>query len=299
MKVLLKTSLFLLINYCMIFPVIAQGLTVIYSPSAVSKDDKRFEYGVSLLRTILKKTSNSHGPFKMLPSENMNVGRAIEFLKAEEVETVNVVWTTTSEYRENSLLPIRIPIRKGLLGYRVFLIKKEDQAKFAAIQTLTELKRLKVGQGHIWNDVKVFEGNGFEVVTGPNYEGLFRMLMEGRFDYFSRGINEAPEEYEARKGMLPNLSIEDSILLYYPWPKYFFTSKKSPVLAERIELGMKMMIKDGSFEKLFLKHHKKDIDRVNLESRKLFKIHNPLLPSTAPLDQEELWFDPVSSIEAL
>jgi hypothetical protein len=297
MKVLLNTGLFLLISYCMIFPVMAQELTVIYSPSPVSKDDKRFDYGITLLRTILEKTSGFYGSFRMLPAEKMNIGRAIEFLKAEEVETVNVVWTTSSKNREESLLPIRVPIRKGLLGYRVFLIKKEDKAKFSAIQTVEELKNLKVGQGHIWNDVKVFEGNGFEVVTGPDYEGLFRMLMEGRFDYFSRGINEAPEEYDARKDILPNLMIEDTILLYYPWPKYFFTSKKNPVLAERIELGMKMMIKEGSFEKLFLKYHKEDIDRVNLPNRKLFKIHNPLLPLATPLDKKELWFDPVNSFE--
>jgi len=295
MKVLLNTSFFLLISYCTVFSVMAQELTVIYSPTPVSKDDKRFDYCISLLRAVLEKTSDSHGSFKMFPAEDMNVGRAIEFLKTGDVETVNVVWTTTSKNREDSLLPIRIPIRKGLLGYRVFLIKKEDQAKFAAIQSLEELKKLKVGQGHIWNDVKVFEENEFEVVTGPNYEGLFRMLMEGRFDYFSRGINEAPKEYEARKDIRPNLLIEGTILLYYPWPKYFFTSMKNPVLAERIELGMKMMIEDGTFEEMFLRYHKKDIERVKLKSRKLFKIHNPLLPSTAPLDQKEMWFDPVKS----
>jgi hypothetical protein len=283
-------------NYCIVCPAIAQELVVTYSPSPVSKDDKRFDYGINLLRQVLNKTSRSHGPFKMLPAESMNVGRAIEFLKSGETDAVNVAWTTSSKKREESLFPIRIPIRKGLLGYRIFLIKKEDQAKFTAIQTLEELKQLRVGQGHIWNDVKVFQGNGFEVVTGPSYEGLFRMLMEGRFDYFSRGINEAPEEYESRKDKFPNLLIEDSILLYYPWPKYFFTSKKNPALAERIELGLRMMIEDGSFERLFIKYHSKDIERVNLKNRKLFKMNNPLLPATTPFDQKELWFDPVQSL---
>lgn len=296
MKVLLDTSFFLFISFCLACPVMAQELIVSYSPSPVSKDDKRFDYGVNLLRQILEKTSSSYGPFKMLPAKDMNVGRAIEFLKSGESEAVNVVWTTSSKLREDRLLPIRIPIRKGLLGYRIFLIKKEDQEKFSAIKSLDELKQLRVGQGHIWNDVKVFKGNGFEVVTGPNYEGLFRMLMEGRFDYFSRGINEAPGEYEARKDMFPDLTIEDSILLYYPWPKYFFTSKSNPILAERIELGLSMMIKDGSFERLFIKYHSKDIERVNLKNRKLFKINNPLLPAATPFDQKELWFDPVQSL---
>ncbi len=293
MKVLLKTSLLGLIFHCIVLPVFAQELTVIYSPSPVSKDDTRFDYSISLLTHVLNKTTATHGPFNMQPAKGMNVGRAIEFLKTGDVDAVNVIWTTSSKERESSLLPIRIPIRKGLLGYRIFLIKKEDQDKFTNIQTVEQLKQLKVGQGHIWNDVKVFKENDFSIVTGPNYEGLFRMLLKGRFDYFSRGINEAPSEYEARKDMYPNLAIEESILLYYPWPKYFFTSLKNPKLAQRIEQGLKMMIEDGSFEALFLKYHKEDIDRVNLKDRKLFRISNPLLPDTAPLEQKDLWFDPV------
>jgi hypothetical protein len=53
-----------------------------------------------------------------------------------------------------------------------------------------------------------------------------------------------------------------------------------------------MMIQDGSFEKVFIKYHRKDIEQVKLRDRRLFKIQNPLLPSTAPLDDEKLWFDP-------
>lgn len=293
MKVLLKASLIGLIFQCIALPVFAEELTVIYSPSHVSKDDTRFNYAISLLTYVLNKTIATHGPFKIKPAKGMNVGRAIEFLKKHDENTVNVIWTTSSKERENSLLPIRIPIRKGLLGYRIFLIKKEDQKIFSNIQTVEQLKQLTVGQGHIWNDVIVFKENDFSIVTGPNYEGLFRMLLKGRFDYFSRGVNEAPSEYESRKEMHPNLAIEDSILLYYPWPKYFFTSKKNIKLAQRIEQGLNMMIEDGSFDALFLKYHKEDIERVNLKDRKLFRINNPLLPKTAPLEQKDLWFVPV------
>jgi hypothetical protein len=293
MQVLQSICLFLFVIYSTAFPVAAKELNVLYSPSPVSKDDNRFDYSISLLRKVLEKTVDSHGDYNLHPAEKMNVGRAIQFLKSGTTNTVNVIWTTSSESREQSLLPIRIPIRKGLLGYRIFLINKEDQAKFSKIQTVDELKELRVGQGHIWNDVNVFKDNDFEVVTGPIYEGLFRMLVEKRFDYFSRGINEAPAEYESRKDRYPSLHIEDSILLYYPWPKYFFTSKKSPEIAERIEYGLKMMIQDGSFDELFFQYHRDDIERANLQKRKLFTIINPLLPKTAPLEHKGLWFDPV------
>jgi hypothetical protein len=216
MKTLLKVSLFLFLYHCTLLPGIAQETNVFYCPSPESKNDKRFDYAIELLHHIFKKTVKSDGPFNLRPAKDMNVGRAIQFLKSGDGKVVNVIWTTPSEDREHSLLPIRIPIRKGLLGYRIFLIRKEDRFKFSAIKTLDELKKLKVGQGHIWNDVQVFKANGFGIVTGSNYEGLFRMLIEGRFDYFSRGINEAPGEYLSRKDKYPNLFLEESILLYYP-----------------------------------------------------------------------------------
>lgn len=274
------------------FLAIAEVLEVKYSPVPESAEDTRFEYAIGLLKKVLQKTENSHGPFNLKPAINMNVGRAVEYLKVGDTEHVNVVWTTTSYQRENALLPILIPIRKGLLGYRIFLIRKQDKDKFVNVRSLQELKQFRVGQNHIWNDVKVFEANGFRVTKGSDYEGLFHMLVLARFDFFSRGINEALVEYEGRKEKFPNLHVEETILLYYPWPKYFFTSKRSPDLAIRIERGLRVMIDDGSFEKHFMEYHERDIKRANLRSRKLFKIQNPLLPPSAPLDQKHLWYDP-------
>ena len=289
MRISVKVWVWLL-GYCVSFMGQAETLHITYFPAPKSKGDTRFDYATELLEMALKRTEKTDGPFKMKPGGKMNVGRAFQFL--EEGRVVNVGWSTPTLEREEKFIPILIPINKGLLGYRVFLIRKQDSEKFSSIKKIQELKNLKVGQGHVWNDVKVFKANDFKVVTGPDYEGLFDMLSAERFDYFSRGINEAPKEYEDRKDKFPNLSIEQSILLYYPWPKYFFTSKKTPELASRIERGLRIMIKDGSFEKHFMKHHQADIERINLKNRKLFRISNPLLPSTAPIDQKELWFDP-------
>lgn len=292
MRILSVTSILIVLFLNMISLSSAQTTIVSYCPVPESKDDTRFNYAIELLDLALNKTTSFGRSYELVPAIDMNVGRAIDYLKRGDEKTVNVLWTTTSKEREALMLPIRIPIRKGLLGYRIFLIRKQDKEKFAAIKSIEELKKLKVGQGHIWNDVKIFQANGFGLVKGSSYEGLFEMLCKGRFDYFSRGINEAPTEYETRKGKLPNLWVEETILLYYPWPKYFFTSKKNPTLAIQIEQGLKMMINDGSFDKHFFKYHHDDIKKVNLQKRFFFVLHNPLLPSTTPLDRKELWFDP-------
>ncbi|MEI8631235.1 hypothetical protein P4S72_02255 [Vibrio sp. PP-XX7] len=49
---------------------------------------------------------------------------------------------------------------------------------------------------------------------------------------FSRGLNEIFIEYETFKPQLPDLAIEQHLVLYYPWPKYFFVSKSHPQVAD-------------------------------------------------------------------
>ena len=40
---------------------------------------------------------------------------------------------------------------------------------------------------------------------------------------------------------------------------------------------------------------KKYIDAVNLKSRRLIKLDNPMLPASVPVDKKELWYDPFSN----
>ncbi|MBN2426871.1 MAG: transporter substrate-binding domain-containing protein [Deltaproteobacteria bacterium] len=267
--------------------------TVIY-PRFQSNKDTRDLDAVELLETALQKTLEQYGPFVCKPSElSMKEERYRNQVK--EGKWVNVIWSSVTKELEDELIPIRIPIRKGLLGYRIFLINKNNKNKFAAIQNIEELKQLSLIQGRDWNDIKIFRQMGFYVMPISSYENMFKLINSGRYDYFSRGAYEALTEYEARHEELPNLFVEEKLLLFYPWPKYFFVSRKFPKLAERIEAGLNIMIQDGSFDEIFKKYHQHTIQKANLKNRKLFKIKNPLLPETAPVSRKELWFNPFDS----
>jgi len=54
-------------------------------------------------------------------------------------------------------------VSKGLLGYRLLLIRKSGQKNDDAVATVDGLKKYTVGQGLQWEDVKVFRHNGFSV----------------------------------------------------------------------------------------------------------------------------------------
>ena len=271
---------------------LADPTPVIY-PRAVSPNDSQYAYDYELLRLALEKTQAKYGPYRLRPSDiPMNQARA-----AEEVVggsgLVNVFARSTSIEHEDRMLPIRIPLDKGLVSYRLFLIRAEDQPKFSAVRTLDDLRKFSAGSFVTWSDTRILRDGGFQVVTGDNYEGLFRMLMAGRFDFFSRSVDEAFREIEERQAVLPDMRIEDSILLYFPTTRYFFV-QRSPAgeaLAKRIEDGLNRMIADGSFDAHFRSHKGAAIARANLKKRKLFRIPNSHLSPETPLARRELWYD--------
>jgi len=251
--------------------------------------DLRHKYFVQLLNLTLSKTNNQLKTTQLkATAEPMQQGRAIQELILNR--HVDVVWTVTSQIREQQLLPIRIPLLKGLLGYRVAIIRTEDQEIFAKVSSIKALKKFTAGQGHDWPDTKILSANGINVVTSSSYQSLFAMLQMRRFDFFPRGITEAWQEVAMQRDS--KLMVDENILLYYPSPIYFFVNTSNVVLAERIKRGLQLSIDDGSFEQLFYSfpEHMKMFSSIKIKQRKLITLHNPLLSPLTPLGNKSLWF---------
>ena len=200
---------------------------------------------------------------------------------------------TTPDF-EKRLVPIRIPVDKNLGGYCVFLIRKGEQARFDSLRTINDLHKLSFGLGLGWIDVDILRSSGFRVVTGSSYEGLFEMLVQKRFDLFLRAATEVLDEYDIRKKTLPDLRIESSILFYYPLPMYFWFPKteQGRRLAARAEEGMRMMIADGTYDRIFDRYQRRKIERLRLKERRIFRIPNPLVGPETPFSDKRLWFEP-------
>ena len=251
--------------------------------------DAAKEYKYQLLDLILNKTKDTDGPYRIEVTEYNVQSRVIEMVKSGDL---SLIMTMTSKEREEELLPIRIPVYKGLYGYRVFIINKKDQEKFSGITTVDQLKKLWAGQGHDWPDLAILKHNGFHVVAGASYNGLFDMLAEGRFDYFPRGVHEPWKEINEHKDR--KYIVEPRLCVHYPTAGYIFVSKDNEKLADRLTRGFGKALKDGSFDRLFNNHP--DIANVlavaRLKDRLIFDIENPLLTKETPLDNKELWYQP-------
>lgn len=205
-----------------------------------------------------------------------------------------VIWTMTDKEREQQLRPIRIPLCKGLFGYRVLLIRAGDQQRFDQIRDAHGLSQMLAGQGTHWPDTPIMLRNGLRVTTAETTESLFRMMNAKRFDYFPRGISEAWFELEQRDEK--NLVVEKNLMLHYPAALYFFVNKSNEALAIRIEKGLEKLIDSGKFDEFFYSHPRVNFGLENLTSRRIINLENPFLPAETPVDKPRYWIDLTSDL---
>jgi len=249
----------------------------------------RSQYYYQLLKLALDKTVDSHGPYELKPSSKaMNQRDALKAMKAGQ--GVDVVHTMTDKTRERVLLPIRIPLDKGLIGVRLVMVNKSEQDKFLNVKQMGDLKRYTFGQGHDWPDTEILRFNDIKVNTAPDYGQLFTMLQAKNFDGFPRAVFEIWDEIENHKDK--NLTVADGFYIYYPAAMYFFVRKDmaGAAVGRRLEAGLKAAIKDGSFDKLFNTAMMPYINKAKLKDRIGIKLKNPLLPEETPLSDSSLWY---------
>lgn len=270
-------------------PVSMADSDLVRHPRPDGERDLRSLYFVDLLRLSLDKTRESHGAYRLETiADVIPQSRALIELGDE----LDVIWTMTSEKREQLALPVRIPLLKGLMGYRLLIIRQQDENTFAQINSLKHLRTLRAGQGHDWPDADILQANGLEVVRSSNYDALFHMLRQGRFDYLPRGLMEPWDEVLLRPDL--SLMIEPRLLIQYPTAMYFFVHPDNHRLAERIETGLRRAIRDSSFDQLFYNHpvNRSALEHARLDQRMIIRLFNPLLPARTPLSNKALWFSP-------
>jgi hypothetical protein len=245
-------------------------------------------YAKGLLKLALSKIPDNNYDWQE-PVPNTTEERMVSQLIDNEID---IVWYASTEDLEKRLLPIRIPMYRGLLGYRILMIKKGNQYKFDGVKTLADMKRFSLGQGHFWADSDVLEANGLNVTRVMKYESLMYMTDGERFDAFPRGAHEPWSEME-RYAQL-ELDVERNILFAYTNPFYFFVNKNNTKLAQDVEKGLRIAIADGSFKEYFFNDPTvRDVmEKANLKSRTLIRLNNPSLPKATPVNDKSLWYDP-------
>lgn len=206
--------------------------------------DASHAYFSELLEQVLVVTRDDYGPFELTYADSpMTQARAIR--EIERGELIQVMWSGTNSERETDLTAIPIPLLRGLLGYRVLVIRHSDLDRWQQVAALGDLQNKVACQGSSWPDSDILEDAGLPVERISSFSVMYPMLAGGRCDYFPRGVHEVfPELAEARQ-TYPDLTVLPGLILYYPFPMYFFVPPDRPDLATRLSAGLERLISDG------------------------------------------------------
>ena len=262
---------------------LAQNLTVRYPAVQHPYYSERDQYFVKLLKMALSESGQQHD-IQAINYPTYSENRSVVFLQAKQYD---VHWLNTTVEREAEVEAIKIPLYKGVIGWRALLIKKGKQPEFDRVKTLEDLRQYFFIQGHDWADIEILKNNQMRVEGSTNWAGLFKMVELGRVDAFPRSIVEIVEEHNK---FGEELSIEKGVILQYPSAYYFFVHKSNTQLKNAIESGLKVLIEDGRFDKIFFETFLSKIEPLNIENRRVFSIERLVLKNSMPLEQENLWF---------
>ncbi|TYK66336.1 hypothetical protein [Colwellia echini] len=236
--------------------------------------ENKAAHSVEVIRRALEITEPEFGDFKLeILKITMSGSRMSQRLL--EGKTVNTVFLPANKEWDEKALVIRVPVRLGLLNYRLLLINKTDIEKFSQVNTLDDLNLLQAGLTTDWQTTKIYKLQNLSYVDTGHFEGIFLMLNKHRFDYLPRGIYEVYDELEARKDQLTDIVVEPTLALNIPMYTYIYVSPKTPEIAKRLESGLRKILANGDLKKLLYKYYAADIERANLKSRKIIKIENP------------------------
>ncbi|GLX80040.1 hypothetical protein tinsulaeT_33800 [Thalassotalea insulae] len=273
-----------IIALCISCRINAQTITVF-----ASSYDKTptHQYYVELLRFLLDKSEREDISIVTL-KENVSTHKQVLTLLQKKL--IDLTWTGTKKHYEQEMRAIPIPLLKGLLGHRVFIIHGKRRAEFEQ-GSLLALKKLVACQGSDWLDSDILSWNGFNVLRVDRVDLIFKMLAKGRCDYYPRAIFEGYNELKVAQQQYPMLEVFDDLILEYKFPLYFFVHQDNQALAQLLTDSLNRAINDGSFID-FMENHPLTSDIFPLskwQSKRVVKLENPYLPKSAPVDNKAMW----------
>ena len=258
-------------------------LQVSYFQRTIKNELSDYErYWVGLLEMALQKSGRSY-ELNAVVGDEISHGRINRSLEAGG--PVSVAYMGTSTAVEATLMPIRIPVFRGLLGYRIMMTNDQSDELFQQVNSIVDLKKANYGLGLHWADVPIMKDAGL-TVTELNYKHLFQVLASHRVHAVSRAAHEITGEFSILSKSFPNLRINQDIVLAYRQASYFFVGPHNKVLADTIEMGLENAYADGSFMTYFNGHPavQSALKLLNGKQRKTIWIENHhLSPETRSL----------------
>ena len=264
-------------------------MTVTVQGPETEKDLRRI-YPTELMRLALEATKEDFGPYKLVETPvGENTARALVNSAGGVYENYFVRHSVSMDIIKE-MGYVAFPVDLGIVGYRVAFVSHETKLRLKSVNTLDEIKGFSVVQGIGWLDTEILQHNGFDVKSSGCFECMFNMVAFNRVDMFSRGANELLDEWNSHMDT-EGLTYDESIILYYPLPRFFFTAKTNLLAIERVQIGLLRAFRNGAVLDLWETHYRKSLKFVGLDKRKIFHIENPFIEDLST-DYEQYIYRP-------
>jgi hypothetical protein len=234
------------------------------------------DYYLAIIDAALKATESTYGPYEIIfTMEQISSERKHDLLiVGKKINVDRLVGFPSQKGPREGLIRIGVPVLSGFMGYRILLIREEDQPRFDGISTLDELRKLPMGFGKGWEG-HVYKYNGFAVAEPLTMTLLLKMLAGKRYHFVPLSVVEIDDHYKIDGRQVDNLVPEKNLLIYMRLPVYFYVSPEQPVLADRLTLGLKYLQENGQMDKIFKDYFGERLKRLHLSKRTLIELSNP------------------------
>ncbi len=249
----------------------------------------RSSLGLAVLNLALRKSGEDY--HITVDARRTTPKRALYMLESGEIDVIDGGYLPSVL---DKVSIIYLPLEMGLSGWRLFVIHKDTETRLSQVKTVDDLKLFTFGQGQGWHDAKVLENAGFTVFTAPKIVNLISMVKVKRFDLFPLGANEAYHLLDVFGQQGDSLIVDDSVVLVYPFGRFFYVRKDNKALKKAIETGMEKALADGSLLTL-LKNHpffKDAFEKAHLNTRTRINIETPGLTEEFKAIDPKWWYTP-------
>jgi hypothetical protein len=234
--------------------------------------DKNYDRPQTLafVKLAIEKAEPQYGKITIKRVELDTLTSATNALRSDQL--IDAFVSGTDSEKETDLLPIFIPLERGLLGFRACMIKPKNQPLFTKIQQTRQFQenQLYVGLGSAWPDRDIMLDNGFIIKHANNRPELIQMLTDNEMQCFSRSMMEIDDELRAHK----EFSAEKRLAFIYPFADILYMRKGAKQLHEALEHGLKLAIQDRSYFELFDHYYSNSLQKYEFYFRKILVLEN-------------------------
>lgn len=181
---------------------------------------------------------------------------------------------------QGKLRMVPIPLDRGLLGWRINLLRASQRDKLAQVRTAADLAHFSMGQNVGWMDVEIYRAAGIPTKEIKHWSnGAFAKQMEAGFlDLFPLGLEETLNYFLPHfQKHSPQLTVAPYLLVRYPWFRFVWVAPgpQTDALYQALQTGFDGTVANGQFMRVW-NQHRHPLEARFFRERTTIDIANPV-----------------------